>query len=58
MRKLVITEECIHFIEKGDERLEKRFNFLIHIIMEQKIIHENFVKKLIGTEFYELRIKV
>lgn len=58
MRKLVISEECIQFIEKGDERLEKRFNYLVQIIIEQKIIHENFVKKLVGTEFYELRIKV
>lgn len=58
MRKLVISEECIKFIEKGDERLEKRFNFLVQIIIDQKIINENFVKKLVGTEFYELRIKV
>ena len=30
---------------------------MVEILGEVKIVHSNFVKKLINTDFYELRIK-
>ncbi len=57
MREIDITEECLEFIDSQEKRVSDKFFQLIEIIGEVKIIHANFVKKLINTKFYELRIK-
>ena len=57
MRDILITPECLDFIDKQDERISIKFFQLIEVIGEVKIIHSNFVKKLKNTQFYELRIK-
>ena len=57
MREIVITEECLEFIEYQDERVKHKFFQLIEVISEIKVVHSNFVKKLQNTQFYELRIK-
>ena len=53
----MITPECLEFIDKQNERVSTKFYQIIEVIGEVKIVHANFVKKLINTEFYELRIK-
>lgn len=57
MREVLITPECLEFIEKQDQRVSTKFFQLVEIIGELRIIHSAFVKKLINTEFYELRIR-
>lgn len=57
MREVDITQECLEFIDKQDERVSLKFFQLIEIIGEVKIIHANFIKRLQSTRFYELRIK-
>lgn len=57
MREIVITEECLDFINNQDERVKHKFFQLIEVISEIKVVHSNFVKKLQNTQFYELRIK-
>lgn len=57
MRDIVITKECLDFIDGQEERVIKKFFQLVEIMGEVKIIHSNFVKKLQSTQFYELRIK-
>ncbi len=57
MRKIVITEECLEFIDSQDERVKNKFFQLIEVMSEIKVVHPNFVKKLQNTQFYELRIK-
>ena len=57
MREIVITEECLEFIDNQDERVKHKFFQLIEVISEVKVVHSNFVKKLQNTQFYELRIK-
>ncbi len=53
----MITPECLEFIESQDERVSLKFFQIIEVLGEIKVIHSSFVKKLINTEFYELRIK-
>ncbi len=53
----MITPECLDFIDSQNERISTKFFQLIEVIEEIKIVHTNFVKKLINTDFYELRIK-
>jgi hypothetical protein len=57
MREILITPECLEFIDNQDKRVSIKFFQLIEVIEEVKFIHSNFVKKLINTDFYELRIK-
>jgi len=57
MREVLITIECLNFIEESSERTIEKFNYVIQIITEQKIIHKAFVDKIVKSDFYELRIK-
>ena len=57
MREILITKECLEFIDNQNERVSIKFFQLIEVIEEVKIVHSNFIKKLINTDFYELRIK-
>ena len=57
MREIDITEKCLEFIDAQGKRVSDKFFQLIEIIGEVKIVHTNFVKKLINSRFYELRIK-
>ena len=58
MRKVLITEECMIFVNSNDQKVIKKFQYLLQILIEQKIVHSDIIKKLVGTPFYELRIKV
>ena len=57
MREIVITDECLEFIDNQGVRVSDKFFQLIEIMGEFKVVHQNFVKKLQNTQFYELRIK-
>lgn len=57
MREVVITQECLEFIDDQNERVATKFFQLIEVIGEIKIVHTNFIKKILTTQFYELRIK-
>jgi len=57
MREITITPECLDFIDNQNERVSTKFFQIIEVIGEVKVVHTNFVKKLINTQFYELRIK-
>jgi len=57
MREIEITDICLEFIDAQGKRVSGKFLQLIEIIGEVKIVHTNFVKKLLNSRFYELRIK-
>ena len=57
MREVLITPECLEYIDNQNERVSNKFYQIIEVIEEVKIVNTNFVKKLINTDFYELRIK-
>lgn len=57
MREILITPECLSFIDSQDKRVSIKFFQLIEVIEEVKVVHSNFIKKLTNTDFYELRIK-
>lgn len=57
MREILITPECLEFIDNQNDRISIKFYHLIEVIGEVKVVHSNFVKKLKNSDFYELRIK-
>lgn len=58
MRKVQLTTECAEYIEMHSKEIEKKFKYSVQILSEQRVIHTKLAKKLIDTEFYELRISV
>jgi len=54
MREILISQECIDFIDAQDERVSLKFFQLVEIIGELKEEHAHFLKKLQSTQFYEL----
>ncbi|MEM0992946.1 MAG: type II toxin-antitoxin system RelE/ParE family toxin [Bacteroidota bacterium] len=57
MRDIDITPECLAFIDKQEERVVNKFFQLLEVMTEVKVISTNFVKKLVNSPFYELRIR-
>ena len=57
MREIDVTAECLDFVDTQDKRVTTKFFQLIEVISEIKVVNANFLKKLQGTHFYELRIK-
>ena len=57
MREILITTECLDFIDHQEIRVSIKFFQLIEVMEEVKVVHANFVKKLIDSDFYELRVK-
>ena len=57
MREIEVTEECLEFIDRQDQRVSLKFFQLLEVIGEVKVVNTNFLKKLQSTQFYELRIK-
>lgn len=58
MREIIITEECLEYIEKQNIRVEKKFFHLVNVIGGVRIVNKHFVKKITNTIFYELKISV
>jgi mRNA-degrading endonuclease RelE of RelBE toxin-antitoxin system len=44
------------FYSSLNERTKKKLQYVLQIIQDEDIVNTKFVKKLIGSDFYELRI--
>ena len=56
MRRIQISQECLDYIDKTEKGVMKKFKYCLQVLTDQKVIHTKLVKKLVNTEFYELRI--
>lgn len=57
MRKVLVSEECDTFMLNSSKRVQDKFDYLLTVISQEQIVSKNFVDKLVGTDYYELRIK-
>ena len=57
-RTIYLTDEFKEFYHSLNDKAQKKIDYVIALIKNFKLIHTDFVKKLIDTEFYEMRIKV
>ena len=39
-----------------DAKLREKYSYIVNIIETQKVVNEKFVKKLVGTPYYEARV--
>lgn len=58
MRQMITTNEFQEFYNSLSLRVQNKIDSAIQILSERKVISSKLVKKLVSTEFYELRISV
>ena len=58
MRKIYRTEAFDEFFESLPDNVKEKVRYLLFMITEVKVVNTKVVKKLVDTDFYELRISV
>lgn len=57
-RNIILSPEFIDFIQNSNDRTQEKLKYAISILEMLYPIPTKFVKRLVGTDFYELRISV
>ncbi|MEC5164941.1 mRNA-degrading endonuclease RelE of RelBE toxin-antitoxin system [Flavobacterium sp. PL11] len=58
MRTIFITNEFSEFLENADQQTKDKISYLSNVITTQTVINTKVAKKLINTDFYEVRVQV
>lgn len=58
IRNLVYTDDFLEFYNSVNTKVKTKIDFIIRVIETQRVIIEKYVKKLDGTNFYEMRVSV
>jgi mRNA-degrading endonuclease RelE of RelBE toxin-antitoxin system len=58
MRTIFITNEFSEFLENADQQIKDKIKYLSNVITTQTVINTKVAKKLINTDFYEVRVRV
>lgn len=58
VRNLIRSVEFDVFYESLDDKIKEKIDYVLLIMTEIKIVSTKFVKKLEGTDFYEMRISM
>ncbi len=58
MRIVIRSSEFNDFYEGLPLKVRDKLEYAISILIEQKVVNSKLVKKLVGSDFYELRISV
>lgn len=58
MRNLQFTDEFLEFINQSETNVKTKINYLFELIKTQTVINSKVAKKLVNTDFYEIRIQV
>lgn len=58
VRELYYSDEFEDFIRKLDRRVREKYIWTIHIVETVRYLPTQYVKKLVGTEFFEMRVSV
>jgi mRNA-degrading endonuclease RelE of RelBE toxin-antitoxin system len=58
MRTIFISNEFSEFLENADQQTKDKISYLSNVITTQTVINTKVAKKLINTDFYEVRVQV
>lgn len=58
MRTMIRSREFDEFYDLLPQNVQRKVQYAINILAEIKVINTKLVKKLVDTDFYELRISV
>ncbi|MDF9830474.1 type II toxin-antitoxin system RelE/ParE family toxin [Parabacteroides sp. PF5-6] len=57
-RTVLLSKAFKEFFDGLGSQEQNNIEYVIDLIIDHKLIHTSFVKKLIDTEFYEMRVKI
>jgi hypothetical protein len=58
MRTIFKTHEFLEFLNHSETNVKDKIDYLLEIITTQSVLNIKIAKKLINTDFYEVRIQV
>jgi phage-related protein len=58
MRKLIRSNEFDEFYNSLPANVQNKVTYALNIVAEIKVVSTKLVKKLVETDFYELRVKM
>lgn len=58
MRTIFKTDEFLEFLNNSETNVIDKIDYLLEIIITQPVINSKIAKKLINTDFYEVRVQV
>ncbi|MBG6109353.1 hypothetical protein IWX84_000208 [Flavobacterium sp. CG_9.10] len=58
MRTIFKTQEFLEFLNNSETNVIDKIDYLLEIIITQPVINSKIAKKLINTDFYEVRVQV
>lgn len=58
MRKLIRSNEFDEFYDSLPTNVQSKVKYALNIVAEIKVVSTKLVKKLVETDFYELRVKM
>ena len=58
MRRVIRSHEFDAFFERLPSEVQEKMLYALTVISDIKVVSTKLVKKLVGTEFYELRISM
>lgn len=57
-RELYFSDEFWEFYHRQQDRVRQKFDYVLGIVRNEKVIATKFVKRLSGTDVYEMRVSV
>ena len=58
MRTIFKTTEYIEFFENSETNVIDKIDYILQVLITQPVINTKTAKKLINTDFYEIRVQV
>ena len=58
VRSLIFSDEFEEFYNNLSPKLLEKYRYGLKVISTQKVVSQKFVKHLVNTDFYELRISI
>lgn len=58
MRKLLSTDEFYEFYNSLESNIQEKFDYTMNLVITEHNISTKFVKRLINTDLYEMRVSV
>ena len=58
IRELYFSEDFWEFYHLQTDKVKNKFNYVFGIVRKEKVITTKFIKRLVNTDLYEMRISV
>ncbi|MCI6250174.1 MAG: type II toxin-antitoxin system RelE/ParE family toxin [Bacteroidales bacterium] len=58
IRELYFSDDFWEFYHLQTDKVKKKFNYVFGIVRKEKVITTKFIKRLVNTDLYEMRISV